>query len=201
LFLNQLPETIKPYFDEEVLVKRIGNLNLSFDYRVGASLSDNQIQFVLMIPDYTPEEPPKDIFKRPFKPDNRRLLPTGIPLRYMMQLNHWYQSSWIAMPNNLKSALNQYQVSYFVLLQKDNHSLLFTGKPGNNGTTKINQPIISTDPEYGEVQIWADRSGYTTVQVALDNGYYPLTVPVDTISGEKKPSWLVYKFFDALPEE
>lgn len=79
---------------------------------------------------------------------------------------------------------------------------MFGGKLGSQALPTITQPIVSTDLQYGEVQIWGDTSGYyTTVYRALNNSYYPLTAPVDKFTGEKKPSWLVYKFFDTLPEE
>ncbi|MFW5720684.1 MAG: hypothetical protein ACOCXT_06690 [Candidatus Dojkabacteria bacterium] len=199
---NQLPETLKPHFDEEFIAERLGNMEPAFDYRVGASAANNQIQLIIMIPDYTPEEPPKDAFGRPFKPGNRRLLPISTPQIYMLQLNRWYRNAWQSMPDDLKRAVNRYQLNVLVLFQKGDHSLMFGGKPGSQGLPTITQPIISTDPQYGEVQIWGDRSGYyTTVQRALNDGYYPLTAPVDKVTGEKKPSWLVYKFFDALPEE
>jgi hypothetical protein len=199
---NQLPETIKLHFDDEFIADRLGKSEPAFDFRVGASVSNNQIQLILMIPDYTPEEPPKDAFGRPFKPGNRRLLPISVPQIYMLQLHRWYRDAWHSMPDDLKRAVNSYQLNFFVLFQKGDHSLMFGGKPGSQAVPTITQPIISTDPQYGEIQIWGDRSGYyTTVQRALNNGYYPLTAPVDKVTGEKKSSWLVYKFFDALPEE
>ena len=199
---NQIPETLKPHFDEEFIADRLGKSKPAFDFRVGASVSNNQIQLIIMIPDYTTEEPPKDAFGRPFKPGNRRLLPISVPQIYMLQLHRWYRDAWHSMPDGLKRAVNSYQLNFFVLLQKGDHSLMFGGKPGSQAVPTITQPIISTDPQYGEIQIWGDRSGYyTTVQRALNDGYYPLIAPVDKVTGEKKPSWLVYKFFDALPEE
>lgn len=200
--INQLPETLSPYFDDTFLTDRLGNREPAFDYRVGASASGGALQFVIMIPEYFPETPPTDIFDRPFEPNSRRLLPTAIPERYMMPLQRWYANAWDAMPDDLKRALLDYRLSYFAIFQKDSHWLMFQGERSPSGLPKVTQPIISTDPQYGEVQIWGDRSGYfSTVQRALDQGFYPLDPPVDQVTGDRNTSWLVYEFFDALPEE
>lgn len=202
--INHLPETLSPYFDEAALADRLGNLKPAFDCRVGASVSNNQIQLVFMIPEYFPEEPPVDVFNQPFQPGNRRLLPVRVPERYMMQLQRWYNSAWQEMPQDLKRALNDYEVSYFTIFQKGEHWLMFSGavSRSSRGLPKVTQPIISNDPRYGEVQIWADTSGYySTFQRAVEQGYYPLRRPVDPVTGERNASWLVYDFFGMAPEE
>ena len=200
--INQLPETLSPYFDDSVLADRLGNREPAFDYRVGASISGDALQFVIMIPEYFPETPPTDIFDRPFVPNSRRLLPTAIPERYMMPLQRWYANAWDAMPDDLKRAVLDFRLDYFAIFQKENHWLMFNGERSSSGLPKVTQPIVSTDPQYGEVQIWGDRSGYfSSVQRALDQGFYPLDPAVDRVTGERNTSWLVYKFFDALPEE
>ncbi|MEX2442020.1 MAG: hypothetical protein WD492_00335 [Alkalispirochaeta sp.] len=202
--INQLPETLSPYFDEAALADRLGGIEPAFDCRVGASISNNQLQFVLMIPDFSPEEPLVDIFQRPFHPDNRRLLPVGIPERYMTSLQRWYVNARQEMPEDLMRAVFDYRVGYFTIFQKDDHWLMFSGAASRQarGLPQVTQPIISNDPRYGEVQIWADPSGYfSSFRSAISNGYYPLNRPIDRVTGEKNASWLVYDFFGMAAEE
>lgn len=202
--INQLPETLSPFFDDTVLIDSLGRLEPAFDCRVGASISNNQIQFVFMIPEYFPEEPLLDFFEQPFQPGNRRLLPVNIPERHMLQLQRWYNDAWQEMPQDLKRALNDCQISFFTIFQKEQHWLMFSGtvNSSSRGMPKVNQPIISNDPRYGEVRIWADVPGYySTFQQAVDQGYYPLGRPIDQVTGERNPSWHVYDFFDMAPEE
>lgn len=202
--INQLPETLSLYFDEAALADRLGNIEPAFDCRVGASISNNQLQFVFMIPEYFPVEPLVDIFQRPFHPDNRRLLPIGIPERYMIVLQRWYVNARAEMPEDLMRAVLDYRVGYLTIFQKDEHWLMFSGDPDRQmrDQAKVNQPIISNDPRYGEVQIWADTSGYfSSFQSAISNGYYPLNRPIDRVTGQRNASWLIYDFFGMAPEE
>lgn len=202
--INQLPETVGSYFDDAALVDRLGGIEPAFDCRVGASVSNNQLQFVFMIPEYFPDEPPVDLYDQPFQPGNRRLLPVNIPTIYMLQLHRWYRSAWHEMPDDLKRSLNDYQVSYFTIFQKDEHWLMFSGATNRNSPNfpQITQPIISNDPRYGEVRIWADTDGYySSFHRAAEQGYYPLSRPIDPVTGERNASWLVYDFFGMAPDE
>jgi hypothetical protein len=151
--INQLPETVRSYFDDAVLVDQLGNLSPAFDCRVGASISNNQLQFVFMIPEYFPEEPHTDLFRQPFQPGNNRLLPLGIPERYMFRLARWHNRAWLEMPQELQLAINDYRVTYFTIFQKNEHWLMFSGAVNSTsrGIPKVLQPIISNDPRYGEV--------------------------------------------------
>jgi hypothetical protein len=200
--INQLPETLGSYFDKDDLFNRLGRQEPAFDIRVGASVSGRTLNLVVMIPDFYPETPVKDLFGHEFQPNAQRLLPTGVPQTYMFALLDWYAGASRRMPEDLRAALREYRLSYYAIFQKGDHWLMFTGERGSNGLPKVIQPITSTDADYGEVQIWGDRSGYfSTVQRALDQNFYPLDPSVDRVTGERNTSWLVYRFFDALPEE
>jgi hypothetical protein len=202
--INQLPETVRSYFDDAVLVDQLGNLSPAFDCRVGASISNNQLQFVFIIPEYFPEEPHVDLYRQPFQPGNNRLLPLGIPERYMFRLARWYNGAWLEMPQDLQLAINDYRVTYFTIFQKNEHWLMFSGAVNSTsrGIPKVLQPIISNDPRYGEVRIQADVPGYfSSYQQAVEQGYYPLGRPIDPVTGERTPAWLVYDFFGMAPEE
>lgn len=202
--INQLPETLSSYFDEASLADRLGGMEPAFDWRVGASISNDQLQFVFMIPEYFPEEPPVDLYDQPFQPGNRRLLPINIPAIYMLQLHRWYRSAWHEMPDDLKLTLNDYQVSYFTIFQKGGHWLMFSGATNRStpDSPQITQPIVSNNPRYGEVRIWADTHGYySSFQRAAEQGYYPLDRPIDPVTGDRNTSWLIYDFFEMAPEE
>jgi hypothetical protein len=77
--INQLPETVRSYFDDAVLVDQLGNLSPAFDCRVGASISNNQLQFVFIIPEYFPEEPHVDLYRQPFQPETIVFFPWASP--------------------------------------------------------------------------------------------------------------------------
>jgi hypothetical protein len=195
--LNQLPDTLKPYFDEKVLVERYGKFTPAADYRIGIAAQSGAINIMFMIPDFNPED-----FKKVFYPRTQYpyMLNVRIPGIYMDQLNYWYNNSYTKMPDDLKRTVNNYTITIQALFSKEDQYLLFTGDKSSRGLMQIAQPIVSQDNQYGQIKIWPSNSSGRSYYNLKQQYLYPLDPPEDKVTGEKNTSYLIFKFFETFPE-
>lgn len=195
--INQLPESIRPYFDESDLATRFGRYQPAANYRIAANIEGGQFHLIFMIPDFSPED-----FSRIFYPRDQfpHMLTLRLPHLYLSQLRSWYNSSFEKLPHELKEVLSGIPVSYHAIFQKGEHWIMFTGIPNHRGLVEVTQPITSNDPRYGSVSIpSATHSG--PFRQLVDQGFYPLDPPINRATGEKNASWLLYDFFNMAPTE
>ena len=101
-------------------------------------------------------------------------------------------------PDDIRLALGKIKPIYYCAFQKGDETLMFIFSP-DRGDLKIQQPLVSSTPEYGFVQIFADTSQSDAYNL-LSRNLYPLEEPSNAITGEKNLSWLVFSYFDTTDE-
>jgi hypothetical protein len=201
--INQLPEALRSHFNVEALAGLLSDLRPAFNYRLFTNITVTSTVITLMISDYVPDPPPMDPSGTPFVPAPNGLLPTLFIEQYMLYLYIWYMSALDSMPADVRRGLMIHPIRYTVFLRNRGQQIGFVTQPiGYDTVPQIAEPLYVVEDSGELVEVWGDVSGqFDSLQMAHDEGFFPIGVPVDPATGERNTSWLVYEFFDALPEK
>lgn len=201
--INQLPETLRSHFNMEALAGLLGDLRPAYNYRLFTNITVTSTVITLMISDFVPDPPPVDPSGTPFVPGSNGLLPTLFIEQYMMYLYVWYVNALDSMPADVQRGLMIHPIRYTVFLRGRGEQVGFVTQPiGYDTVPQVSAPLYVADDSGELVEVWGNASGrFNRIQRALDEGFFPLSDPVNPATGERNPSWHIYSFFDALPEE
>jgi hypothetical protein len=121
----------------------------------------------------------------------------------MMYLYVWYVSALNSMPSDVQRGLLIHPIRYTVFLQGRGEQVGFVTQPiGYDTVPQVSAPLYVAYDAGELVEVGGNASGrFNSVQRALDEGFFPLGDPVNRATGERNPSWHIYSFFAALPEE
>jgi hypothetical protein len=188
--VDELPPEVSSYFDVQQLTDLYAGLESPTNYYVGAKLNPEELQLTFMLRDVEAAD-----FGATFAPDTSRI-PIEVPTRYLSPLKQWFDASYESMPPGLQQRVDTRQVGYYAFFERGEHLLLFTGAPADDGGLRIVEPIISMDPEFGEIPIWPREGTEDDLAEYIADGVYPLDPPWHPETGERNTSWLLHSFFE-----
>lgn len=200
---NNLPESVREPFQVELLANRFPS-DYPFDLWVMVGLQDqNHIILAAKVINY---DPALDTgFKRLYIAESNRLsfsvLSIMGPDDFMGKLAVWFQTQTRELPRSLiNTPYFQNAPNYLVAYEKGpNERMIFQG--GHTGTDiHIIQPITIQIPGYQQAQVYASSLAGNRSRLLSDisAGRYPLDLPIDNVTEQKRTTWLIYDFLDMV---
>jgi hypothetical protein len=178
LVINQLPETFRQHFNDEVLVDRLGDLPKA-DYRAIVAPGPDGLKFGLMLPSFDSEEFRDHFSITPGQSINR--LDVELVVMYGRALFYWINDAQRNAPSDVSQAFRSVPWNAFIIFQKPDEMLMFQGLLDNSGGRSsfrimLQQPITYQNTALGEYRIFTE--GYEKLMLRSQETFkYPLPKP------------------------
>lgn len=202
---NSLPETVRDVFTVETLAERFDD---DYPFSIWAMVGLQDASTIMLIAKVLQYDPALDTgLNRLYINFNQRASYSYLCVRgpdtLMGKLSGWFQTQMRELDRTYQSSPYFTNAPVFMVAYEKgpDERLIFSGAYSGRALN-VQQPIIAQIPGYQQAQIYASTQvgSRSAVLSKIQSGWYPLDLPIDSVTEQRRTSWLIYSFLEVEPE-